>query len=130
VATAPDLATAFETIDLTGGVRVMLIRTASGRVERSPELRESARFLHLADRVLDLFRPDMMLTSGGHISCLELMRGARMKSVAVVFRLPQPWLQRSQGPCRPREADGGKPEPSKEGAPGGLNRASGFPFLL
>jgi glycosyltransferase involved in cell wall biosynthesis len=77
-----------EVIDLTvNGVRVTLMPTASSRAERSPDMRESACFLNLADQVLDRFRPDILLTYGGHPACLELMRRARMRSVAVVFHL-------------------------------------------
>ena len=75
-------------IDLTvNGVRVTLMPTASSRAERSPDMQESARFLDLADQVLERFRPHVLLTYGGHPACLELMRRARMKSVAVVFHL-------------------------------------------
>ena len=47
-------------IDSTvGGFRVTLTLTptASSRVERSPDMQESARFLDLADPVLERFRP-------------------------------------------------------------------------
>jgi hypothetical protein len=77
-----------EVIDLTvNGVRITLMPTASSRAERSPNMQESERFLDLADQVLDRFRPHVLLTCGGHPACLELMRRARMKSVAVVFHL-------------------------------------------
>jgi hypothetical protein len=77
-----------EVIDLTvNGVRVTLMPTASSRAERSPNVQESACFLNLTDQVLDRLRPDVLLTYGGHPACLELMRRARMKSVAVVFHL-------------------------------------------
>src|SRR5438067_11140457 len=85
---SPDLATSVKAIDLTvGGVRITLTPTASSRAERSPDMQESARFLNLADQVLERFRPHMLLTFGGHPTCLELMRRARMKSIAVVFHL-------------------------------------------
>jgi hypothetical protein len=90
VARCPDLATSVKVIDLTvGGVRVTLTLTptASSRAERSPDMQESARFLDLADQVLERFRPHVLLTYGGHPACLELLRGARMRSVAVVFHL-------------------------------------------
>src|SRR5207245_2475965 len=51
------------------------------------DMKESARFVDLADQVLERFRPDVLLTYGGHPACLELMRWARMKSVGVVFLL-------------------------------------------
>ena len=56
----PDLATSVKVIDLTvGGVRVTLTLTptASSRAERSPDMQESARFLDLADQVLEWCRP-------------------------------------------------------------------------
>jgi hypothetical protein len=82
------VAASAEVIDLAvDGVRVTLMPAASSRAERSPSTRESASFLDLADQVLDRFRSDVLLTFGGHPACLELMRQARMKSVAVVFHL-------------------------------------------
>jgi hypothetical protein len=100
VARSPDLATSVKVIDLTvGGVRVTLTLTptASSRAERSPDMQESARFLDLADQVLERFRPHVLLTYGGHPACLELMRGTRMKSIAVVF-LPHHSVTRSAAP--------------------------------
>src|SRR4029079_15243978 len=88
VARSPDLATSVKVIDLTvGGVRVTLIPTASSRAERSPAMQESARFPDQADQVLERFRPHVLLIYGGHPVCLGLVRGTRMKSVAVVFLL-------------------------------------------
>ena len=53
VARSPDLATSVEVVGLiVGGVRVTLMPTASSRAERSPDMQESARFLHLADQAL------------------------------------------------------------------------------
>ena len=79
---------AAEVLDLTvGGVRVTLLPTASSRAERSPDLREGTVFLELADQVLDRFQPDVLLTYGGHPACLELMRRARARGIAVVFHL-------------------------------------------
>jgi glycosyltransferase involved in cell wall biosynthesis len=75
-------------IDLTmNGVRVALVPTASSRAERSPDPREGASFLDLADQVFERFRPDVMLTYGGHPVSLELMRRARGRGIAVVFHL-------------------------------------------
>ena len=66
-----------EVIDLgVNGVRVTLMPTVSCRAERSPDPRESAIFLELADQVFDRFRPDLLLTYGGHPASLELMRRA------------------------------------------------------
>ena len=79
---------AAEVIDLSvNGVRVTLMPTVSSRAERSPDLRESAIFLELADQVFDRFRPDVLLTYGGHPASLELMRRARQRGIAVVFHL-------------------------------------------
>ena len=67
-----------EVIDLSvKGVRVTLILTVSSRAERSPDSREAAIFLELAEQVFDRFRPDVLLTYGGHPASLELMRRAR-----------------------------------------------------
>jgi hypothetical protein len=55
-----------EVIDMTvGGVRVMLLPTASSRPECSPDPREGAVFLGLADQVLGRLRPQVLLTYGG-----------------------------------------------------------------
>src|SRR5271165_5588443 len=54
---------AAEVIDLAvNGVRVTVMPTASSRAERSPDTRESAIFLELAEHVFDRFRPDVLLT--------------------------------------------------------------------
>jgi hypothetical protein len=79
---------AAEVIDLSvNGVRVTLMPTASSRAERSPDPREAAIFLELAEQALDRFRPDVLLTYGGHPASLELMRRARRRGIAVVFHL-------------------------------------------
>jgi hypothetical protein len=77
-----------EVIDLiVKGVRVTLLPTASSRAERSPDPREPAVFLELAEQVFDRFRPDVLLTYGGHPASLTLMRRARQRGIAVVFDL-------------------------------------------
>jgi glycosyltransferase involved in cell wall biosynthesis len=77
-----------EVVDTTvEGVRVTLMPTASSRPERSPDPREAGVFLELADLVLERFRPDVLLTYGGHPVDLELMRRARGRRIAVVFHL-------------------------------------------
>ncbi len=79
---------AAEVIDLSvNGVRVTLMPTASSRAERSPDAREAAIFLELAAQAFDRFRPDVLLTYGGHPASLELMGQARQRGVAVVFHL-------------------------------------------
>ncbi len=77
-----------EVFDLeVDGVRVTLLPTAFSRAERAPGPREGAMFLDLADQVLGRFEPEVLLTYGGHPVCLELMRRARARGVAVVFHL-------------------------------------------
>jgi hypothetical protein len=62
-----------EVIDLSvNGVRVTLMPTASSRAERSPDPRESAVLLELAEHVFDRFRPDVLLTYGGHPASVGL----------------------------------------------------------
>ena len=56
-----------EVIALTvNGVRVTLLPTSSTRAERSPDPRESALLLDLADQVLDRFWPQALVICGGH----------------------------------------------------------------
>jgi len=72
-----------EVIDLgVNGVRVTLMPTVSSRAERSPYPREAAIFLDLAEQVFDRFRPDVLVTYGGHPAGLELMQRARWMAVA------------------------------------------------
>jgi Glycosyltransferase Family 4 len=73
--------------------------TASSRAERSPDLRESAVFLELAEQVFDRFRPDVLLTYGGHPAGRELMRRARLRGITVVFHL------HNFGQSEPKESD-------------------------
>jgi hypothetical protein len=61
-----------EVVDLgVNGVRVTVMPTASSRAERSPDPRESAIFLELAEQVFDRFRPDVLLTYAGHPASLR-----------------------------------------------------------
>jgi len=54
-----------EVIDLeVGGVRVTLMPTGSSRGEKSPNPREGAVFLDLADQVFARFRPQVLVTYG------------------------------------------------------------------
>jgi hypothetical protein len=63
-----------EVVDLSvNGVHVTVSSTASSRAVRSPDPGEGEVFLDLADQVLGLFRPDVLLTYGGHAAGLELM---------------------------------------------------------
>jgi len=69
------------------GVRVTLLPTAHSRAERAPSQYEAALFLDLAGQVLNRFKPQVLLTYGGHPVSLELMRRAKAAGVAVVFHL-------------------------------------------
>jgi Glycosyl transferase 4-like domain len=91
---------AAEVVDLVvNGVRVTVMPTASSRAERSPDTREAAVFLELADQVFDRFRPDVLLTYGGHPASLELMGRARQRGIAVLFHL------HNFGCSEPKESD-------------------------
>ena len=68
-------------------MRVTLLPTAFSRAERAPNQREAAIFSILAEQVLERFKPEILLTYGGHPACLELMRRARARGIAVVFHL-------------------------------------------
>jgi glycosyltransferase involved in cell wall biosynthesis len=75
-------------VDLAvNGVRVTVMPTSSSRAERAPDLVEGERFLDLVQQVLGRFRPDVLLTYGGHAVSLELMRRARVAGTPVVFHL-------------------------------------------
>ena len=77
-----------EVIDLSlNGVRVTLLPTSSSRADRAPGIEESRAFLDLADQVLARFRPQVVLTYGGHPANLALMARARAAGAAVVFHL-------------------------------------------
>ncbi len=77
-----------EVVDLTvNGVRVTVMPTGSSRAERSPDRQEADVFLQLAGQVFDRFRPDVLLTYGGHPASLDLMRRARQRGIAVVSHL-------------------------------------------
>jgi glycosyltransferase involved in cell wall biosynthesis len=69
------------------GVRVTLLPTASSRGELAPSPREAAIFLDLIEQVFERFKPQVLLTYGGHPVSLELMRRARARGIAVVFHL-------------------------------------------
>ncbi len=77
-----------EVFDLElGGVRITLLPTSHSRADKAPSEREAAIYLDLVDQVFDRFRPDVVLTYGGHPACLEMMRRARARGIAVVFHL-------------------------------------------
>src|SRR5262249_27864106 len=52
-----------------------------------PPLDELLADLDLAEQVLERFRPDLLLTYGGHPVSLELMRRAQAGGIPVVFHL-------------------------------------------
>ena len=54
-------------------------------------------YLDLATTVLDRFRPEILLTYGGHPVSRSLMLKARARGTAVVFHSAQLRLQRSCG---------------------------------
>ncbi len=69
-----------EVIDQSvSGARVTLMPTASSPTERSPDPREAAIFVELAEQLFERFRPDVLLTYGGHPPSLELVRRARQR---------------------------------------------------
>ena len=77
-----------EVLDLeVNGVRVTLLPTAHSRAQQAAGPREAAIFLDLADQVFERFKPEAVLTYGGHPVSLELMRRARARAIPVVFHL-------------------------------------------
>lgn len=69
------------------GVGVTMMPTRSSKADRSPSAEESRVFLDLAAQALDRFRPDVVLTYGGHPAGLALMAEARRRGIPVVFHL-------------------------------------------
>lgn len=69
------------------GVRTTILPTRSSRADAAPDPAESRAWLALAEQVLDRFRPDVILTYGGHPAGLELLRRARRRGIPVVFHL-------------------------------------------
>jgi glycosyltransferase involved in cell wall biosynthesis len=79
---------AAEVVDLMlDGVRVTVLPTASSRAEKAPNPPDGGRFLDLARQALGRFRPDVLLTYGGHAVSRELMRIGRSGGTPVVFHL-------------------------------------------
>jgi glycosyltransferase involved in cell wall biosynthesis len=75
-------------LDLTlAGVRVTLLPTSSSHPPHAPSPDEARAFFDLAMQAIDRFRPDLILTYGGHPASLELMAQARRRRIAVVFHL-------------------------------------------
>jgi glycosyltransferase involved in cell wall biosynthesis len=69
------------------GVRLTLCPTAHSRAERAPSPREAAIYLDLAEQVLERFRPEILLTYGGHPVSHGVMLKARALGTKVVFHL-------------------------------------------
>jgi glycosyltransferase involved in cell wall biosynthesis len=69
------------------GVCVTTMPTRSSRPDRAPGPDESRSILDLVNQALDRFRPDVVLTYGGHAASLELMAAARKRGIDVVFHL-------------------------------------------
>ncbi len=69
------------------GVRVTLLPTSSSRADKAPNPREGAMYIDLATTVLDRFRPEILLTYGGHPVSRSLMLKARARGTAVAFHL-------------------------------------------
>ncbi len=77
-----------EVIDLTlSKVRVTLLPTASSRFERAPTPEEAGNWLNLAEQALDRFRPQIVLTYGGHPASIAMTERARRRGIPVVFHL-------------------------------------------
>ncbi|AGA24799.1 glycosyltransferase [Singulisphaera acidiphila] len=70
-----------------GGVGVTLVPTASSQAERFVDPSEMNGFLARTARLIDEFRPQVMLTYGGHPASFALMKLARSRDVPVVFHL-------------------------------------------
>ena len=60
-------------------------RPQAGSSDTAP--REGAMYLDLADPVFERFRPNVLLTYGGHPVSLKLMHRARSRGIPVVFHL-------------------------------------------
>jgi glycosyltransferase involved in cell wall biosynthesis len=93
------VAPAFAVAPITGGVdadlfdfeynrvRVTTIPFGSSLAQKSPTLDEANCYLALTEQAFDRFRPQVLLTYGGHPADLELMRRAKLRGIAVVFHL-------------------------------------------
>jgi glycosyltransferase involved in cell wall biosynthesis len=69
------------------GVGVQIYDNPFSRPFRPPTREEGLCFLALYERVLDLVRPDVVLTYGGDWVCQEVMARAKRRGIAVVFGL-------------------------------------------
>jgi glycosyltransferase involved in cell wall biosynthesis len=71
----------------SGGVGVQIYDNPLARTFQAPTQEEGFSFLALFERVLDLFRPDILLTYGGHWLAQAIMARAKRRGIAVVFGL-------------------------------------------
>lgn len=75
------------TVDFTlEGIPVTMLMT---RAERAPKTEqfEADQFLFLFEDIVHQFKPDLLLTYGGHAVVQEVMRRARLRGVLCVFAL-------------------------------------------
>ena len=70
-----------------GGVPVAVYQAPDVQPGRTPTPAEGQTFLTLFERMLDAFRPDVLLTFGGHWFAPIFMQRARQRGVRVVFCL-------------------------------------------
>jgi glycosyltransferase involved in cell wall biosynthesis len=72
---------------LQGGVPVMICGSPVARSFQAPTHGEGVCFLALFERVLERFRPDLVLTYGGHWLAQEVMAHAKRRGIPVIFAL-------------------------------------------
>lgn len=70
-----------------GGVAIHAFVPANARPRQPPAAEEGQAFLNLFDLVQQRFRPDILLTYGGHALAFPLLRRARQRGTRVVFAL-------------------------------------------
>src|SRR5439155_22274012 len=70
-----------------GGVLVTILEAPGQGAGKTPGGDEGRLFLALYERVLDQFRPDILLTYGGTWLARAIMAGARQRGIRVVFSL-------------------------------------------
>src|SRR5437899_596326 len=70
-----------------GGVPVMIYDSPVGQPLQAPTREEGLCFLALFERVLERFRPELVLTYGGHWLARETIACAKRHGAAVVFAL-------------------------------------------
>jgi glycosyltransferase involved in cell wall biosynthesis len=70
-----------------GGVPVMIYDTPVARAFQAPTRDEGVCFMALFERVLERFRPDMVLTYGGHWLAQEIIAHTKRRGIPVIFAL-------------------------------------------